>query len=697
MGKHPDSYRNTKSITDAPNLRDAMVQMCSNCAFYQMVAGTGDGVCTKHEFQPASYYVCDDYEALPPATEGLADAVEAIVEAVAEMPTENMMSAYGSEIKSLGDGHIGGYLVRFGSPTQTDMDGDYFDATTDFGFGKGEEISTPVWMNHCQPMRTGTGKAVAMRDPIGQGTIKMVEDGIVIDAILFEREKYEQYLSALGWSSGTAGHTWKSVPKGKSAHITRWHLGLDASLTPKPADPRNAVLAIKSLQNIPLTANPEAEPKATVLTAAAQATVTASEKTNLTQSAVKSAKEQKDMEAELQTILDAVNETTSNVKSFTTRLDAVEKALKAEPPTNTSGGTNITVISDPADRPFKSIAAQLLAVKHYTLTKQDSDYPRLRGLKALEMANLKATGASEAIPGDGGFLLEPTLSQEILAPMHEVGQFTAGVRRMPVSTNSNSGTIPGVDETSRVDGSRWGGIRGYWLAEGGTKVASRPTFREIAWKLKKIAVLSVATDELLQDAPMYSAFLRQGAGEELMFRVNDAVFEGLGVSTPLGITNSPALITVTRTTGSKILGEDISAMWNRLDPRSRNNATWYIGNDSQPQLDNLFAVGSTAVLYPYASIQNGIQTLYGRPVVVTEYNQSLNTTGDILLADMSQYFLWEKGDPQEDTSIHVYFTTDETAFRFVYRVDGMPAVASAVTPFHGSTTTSPFVVLGSAT
>ena len=161
--------------------------------------------------------------------------------------------------------------------------------------------------------------------------------------------------------------------------------------------------------------------------------------------------------------------------------------------------------------------------------------------------------------------------------------------------------------------------------------------------------------------------------------------------------NSGALVTVTRTDANKILGSDISAMYNRMDLRGRNTAKWYVGNDAAPQLDALFAVGSTAVLYPWMSTgTNGVKQLYGRPVVTTEFNESLGTSGDIVFADMNQYLLWTNGGIEESRSIHVYFLTDETAFRFVYRVDGKPTVTSPLTPYKGSTTTSPFVALTTA-
>jgi HK97 family phage major capsid protein len=67
--------------------------------------------------------------------------------------------------------------------------------------------------------------------------------------------------------------------------------------------------------------------------------------------------------------------------------------------------------------------------------------------------------------------------------------------------------------------------------------------------------------------------------------------------------------------------------------------------------------------------------------------------GDIMLADLREYQMIEKGGIQAASSIHVMFVYDETVFRFVYRVDGQPKWNSALTPKNGTTTVSPFVVL----
>jgi HK97 family phage major capsid protein len=83
----------------------------------------------------------------------------------------------------------------------------------------------------------------------------------------------------------------------------------------------------------------------------------------------------------------------------------------------------------------------------------------------------------------------------------------------------------------------------------------------------------------------------------------------------------------------------------------------------------------------------------GMPIEVCEYTPALSSAGDIMLCDLSQYLLAER-EPGVDSSIHVQFSTDETAFRFRFRTDGQPAGRSPVTPKNSSTTQSPFVALG---
>lgn len=356
-------------------------------------------------------------------------------------------------------------------------------------------------------------------------------------------------------------------------------------------------------------------------------------------------------------------------------------------------GAGVTVITDEGDRPFANFGEQLMAVKKFELERGEQMDPRLRKYSA------KATGMSEAIGADGGFLLQPNFSDLILKPVHEVGPFSSRANFLPTE-GAVSGTINGVDETSRATGSRWGGIRGYRLAEGGTLTGSKPAFRPINWKLKKYAVLAYLTDELLADAPQAQMIVRQGSGEEIDFMTNDDILNGNGVGGPQGILNSGCLVTVAKEAGqgaATIVKENIDKMWARLMPRSKASAFWFVNTDITPQLETLqYTVGVAGVpayMPPGGVSDSPYGRLKGRPVIETEFNATLGSVGDIVLADMGWYMAWEKGGVDVASSIHVQFLTDETAYRFIYRVDGQTALASALTPYKGTATTSPFVTL----
>jgi HK97 family phage major capsid protein len=103
------------------------------------------------------------------------------------------------------------------------------------------------------------------------------------------------------------------------------------------------------------------------------------------------------------------------------------------------------------------------------------------------------------------------------------------------------------------------------------------------------------------------------------------------------------------------------------------------------------------LLYFPPGTQNNPDPLYGRmmglPVIPVEHCATLGTPGDILLVDLSQYVIADKGAPEAASSIHVRFLNDETTFRFIMRLDGQPTWKKALTPKNGTATQSPFIAL----
>lgn len=576
------------------------------------------------------------------------------------------MIYFGDAVKSLGEGKVGGYLCRYSTPVDPDLEGDFFSKDTDLGVSDGNKL--PVYYQHGMDGHFKNAR-------IGSAIVKFDDIGLWLEAQLEMRDDYEKYLfelasqGKLGWSSGAAGHLVDREQIGKSYHIKSWPIA-EASLTPTPAEPRNSAVSLKSLLEIPAT---ETESKA-------EAEVSAqSEGDNAAKQTIQQKESKMEMTDEIKAFVLDEAQKAANL--------AVEEYKKAQPAVDASG---ISVTKDEADRPFKSLAEQCAAVKTAKLSDGRKTDPRLDRLAA------KANGNTENVPSEGGYLLDPTLAAEFLKPIHEDGVFTSQVRRLPVGNNSNYGWINGVDETSRVAGSRWGGVQGYRVAEAGSITASKPKFRRINWELKKYAVLMYATDELLADSSQFNAVANQSAMEELKFMANDDVLNGTGLGGPLGIMNCGSRVAIQRLDSTKVQHDDILRMWQRLFPAFRSNSAWFINSDVEPQLDALYFSGTTSVMSPYVTYTpEGVMRIKGRPVYVTEFNPSLNSAGDILLADMSQYLYWDK-DPQSASSIHVAFATDETAFRFTYRCDGQPVLASAITPYQGSNTQSAFVSLGAA-
>jgi len=307
-----------------------------------------------------------------------------------------------------------------------------------------------------------------------------------------------------------------------------------------------------------------------------------------------------------------------------------------------------------------------------------------------------ATGMGTAIPSDGGFAVPLEVAPGIEYDMFAAGDLLSRVDARTITGDAMAFNV--INETSRADSSRQGGVLAYWVDQGTAPTASQTKLARVEMKLRKIGCLGYATDELVADAAALGAELQSLFANELVFGVEDAITEGTGAGAPLGYLNAPCLVSVSKESGqtaATIVGANITKMWARLTQRARGNAVWLANADTIPQLAVLTTpVGTAGFAYPYASVSNGAISLWGKPVVFTEYNATLGTVGDIVLIDLSQYRLIRKGGVEQASSMHVLFTTDQMTYRAFYRCDGQMMPRAAVTPYKGaSNTLSPVVVL----
>jgi len=343
-------------------------------------------------------------------------------------------------------------------------------------------------------------------------------------------------------------------------------------------------------------------------------------------------------------------------------------------------------------RSFGEFAAQ---VRHGSIQGNQPDQ---------RLLNAATTYGNEGTGADGGFLVPPEFSREIMQKVQS--EETLLTRAAQLVTGSNNMTLP-KDETTPWQSS--GGVQVYWDGEAASITASKGVFETSNIRLAKLTALVPVSDELLDDAPGLESWLRAKAPAKMAAKINTAFVRGTGVGMPLGILAAPSLISVAKETSQPadtVWMKNIEKMFARMYAPWRRNAIWLINQDIEPSLAGMAfqATGASsdlpgtsavpAYLPPGGLSNSPYGTLKGRPVVPLEACSAIGDQGDIILVDMNQYWaIIKSGGVKADTSIHLYFDQALTTFRFIFRLNGMPAWSSAIARENGSNTLSWAVTL----
>jgi len=661
--------------------------------------------------------------------------------------------SFGETVKAIAlDGdllRVAAYGIRYGSEAEKDLQGEWFGPDTDYGPHHGDGM--PSMVHHGVPLKAELAGLAALT----LAPVKATQDavGIFVEAVLDLSDRYQAAIGQLvkagklRWSSGTASHL--VLKDDDTGQLKRWH-PVEWSYTPTAAEPRlPAIMPVKALAEHSYP-DLEAEPRAGATQAPAASATAGGVTVNVfigagaDETEASDTPDTKAMETpkstEVLTMSDEMKTTQPEpVDVAAIARQAAEQAVKAyrealeaeraenEPAIKSAG---VAVTGDAADRalkgnPFKSAGEFYLAVATGSRPGGVVD-PRLLPLRgggdvengfnvakalgadyvgSLHAGSMRVKGASgisglgERIPSDGGFFVG-TDRGGLIERAYATGELLRRADVLPISAGSNGMTLYAEDETSRANGSRRGGLRSYWAAEGGTVTASKPKFREMNLKLRKNMCIVYATDELLADASALDAYILRNVPEEIRFMVEDSIFNGTGAGQPAGIMACGALISVAKESGqgaATINAENVIKMRARLWTQSRRRAAFFIDQTCEPQLHTMalsVGTGGQVVYMPAGGMSaSPYDTLLGLPIVVHEYGAAVGTLGDIVLADLGEYQMIEKGGIESASSMHVLFLYDEQAFRFVYRVDGQSKWNAALTPKSGGDTQSPFVAL----
>jgi HK97 family phage major capsid protein len=387
----------------------------------------------------------------------------------------------------------------------------------------------------------------------------------------------------------------------------------------------------------------------------------------------------------------------AELKSVREQLAAVE-ALEARAKQNVTREPARVTSDNEAKRPWTCFGENLQAIAF--AQSPAGSFQGLGGKVDKRLfETLTATGSSASIPADGGFAIATAFSDVLLQRARETARIFPLVNEIPMGEGSDSIDLPYIDETSRANGSRWGGVQAYWTGEADAPTATKPKLSRHELRLESLKCLHYATERLLRNAPAMGAVLENAFASEIAFKLDDAIWRGNGAGMPLGFSvqnyGSRLLVEVAKKTGQAadtFVIENATSMLSRLlrDPGDR--IAWFCNPDTIGQFP-LLTVGTQPVFLPNNSAVGSMQygTFFGFPVIVVEQAETLGDAGDIVLANMSKYVMITQGGLRAAQSMHVRFIYDEMTFKWSFDANGQSSVKQPITPFKGSNTLSPFV------
>ena len=616
---------------------------------------------------------------------------------------DEQLIMFGGAVKALGNGRVGGYLVRFTSEKELDLEGEFFDGETWYGDAK----ETPVYYQH------GLDPVLARR-VLGKGNLDAQDVGVWIEAQLEMRDEYERAVyglaekGKLGWSSGTAPHL---VERNK-AHITRWPLGLDASLTPIPADPGNRAMPLKSWAEATgnLKTLLEAEPGGARETSsegdAGSVTIRAdSVNVTINQKATErpTSMEDKNMSEEKETttveehrddwqdrmerveamIAGQATEMKDLEGNITSKLDGLLDALSKSPSLKDAG--YISPDSEGTERMAqKSFGDWLLAVKNGNHSRLVKTY-----------GSFKALGEQSGTTG--GYLVPEEYENRLMMMAQDAAVVRPLATVLPVA--SNRGSIPALNHTTAPTAGKGysafaGGVVAQWSPEAGTLDSTDPAFELIEYNVNKLQGYTYVSRELMSDSAFsIEQLLNVLFSRAIAAKEDYAFLRGTGAGEPLGVLAAPCTIAVTTNADNTWALVDAMNMLAQFQPVSAGNSsiTWVLHRGLIPDFTANFDVTTGGV--DWVQPREGLPgSLLGYPMRFSEHMPAPNTD-DALLADFSAYLIFDNQGLEIAYSEHARFTNDQGTWKFTKRLDGQPWLSGAITLADpgGATTVSPFV------
>lgn len=557
------------------------------------------------------------------------------------------------------DGYqVEGPLVTFDS---IDLDDERFYSLTDFNLDADGTKETDIYYHH------GLDPTINKR-VLGKGNLSLRDSNIWLEAQIKIRDEYDRHIltlaknGKLGWSSGTAPHLAERKIINNIKTWVRWPLGLDASLTPTPAEPKNSVNVkssdlenVTTAKEIKIMTNENKEEKTS------EEFVT---KSTLQEFGVKFGNE-------IKSIGEAI-------KALTDRIEELPTKSKLGYYSETGGDS---------DKTTKSFGDYLLAVKR-------RDTKRLSTVYKSQYETVKDVTVNTGITG--GYAVPEEYRSDILQMAVSSSELLSMATIVPVG--SMSGNWPALDQTIATtagsgESSMSAGVGATMREPGEAFTEETPNFTNLQWTVRSVGGYTQVQNEMSADSPLAIESLLRSLFVVAISNKNERnMIRGSGVGEFLGVLNAPCAVGVTPATNNVFAWVDSLSMQSRLKVINPSKVAWSIHPSIIPDIGQFETTGGGGVLQANLQSPLGVNLL-GKKIVQSEHQPQANNSGCVILGDWSTYLLFKRNDLIIDFSEHVGFLNGLDTWRFYERSDGKPWLKNSITLAdpQGSFTQSTFV------
>jgi HK97 family phage major capsid protein len=300
------------------------------------------------------------------------------------------------------------------------------------------------------------------------------------------------------------------------------------------------------------------------------------------------------------------------------------------------------------------------------------EYNGMIGEQHKAMGWKAATAANENTAAAGGILVPVEYSAVVIEFAIQMSNILSKLWRIPMT--SATAKWPRLAQT---DDSFFGGMTFNWVGEGvSVQNKQKAAWEQLTFTAHKVAAELVLTNELIQDSIINVINYVTAVGTRAwMYELERCVLDGAGVYQPLGISNDPIVIAngVSRQTANTVSYVDLVNVEAEMNENFRN-LEWVMRRKTMTKLRAEKDTVGQPVYHEQFALFNDTptwqKTIIGYPIEITRNARAMGHAFDVTLADLSYYMLATRKDMTIDMSPYPYWATDETAIRFIARVDG---------------------------